>query len=88
MSVVPDDPSHKTKVTGDVQCKSPHYYHLKDLFPLVRTTFEGVPTWRPYNWTVMMKEYNPNALKGSQLTRYGDRWKFNDTLGMWAVVHN
>ncbi|KAJ3253805.1 hypothetical protein HK103_000329 [Boothiomyces macroporosus] len=41
-----------------LSCKTPRYYNYEQLFPLVRTTFEGIPTWRPNQYQkVLQREY-------------------------------
>lgn len=38
--------------------KTPYSYEFQDIFPLVRTTLEGIPTWRPFNTTkILEKEF-------------------------------
>ncbi|KAJ3268970.1 hypothetical protein HDV01_001958 [Terramyces sp. JEL0728] len=68
-----------SEVRGRIMCKSPHRYSYDTLFPLVRTTYEGVPTWRPNNVPTLLKaEYkNKNTYKN---------YKFNDTTGGWDQV--
>ncbi|TPX32530.1 hypothetical protein SmJEL517_g04362 [Synchytrium microbalum] len=41
-----------------IQCKSPHKYSLEQIFPLIRTEYEGIPVWRPNLWrSVLSQEY-------------------------------
>ena len=43
--------------------KVPQFYHYNSVFPLYRTTFEGVPTWRPNNHTeILESQYGRQAI--------------------------
>ncbi|KAJ3255447.1 hypothetical protein HK103_006264 [Boothiomyces macroporosus] len=68
-----------SNVRGRIMCKSPHIYSYDALFPLVRTTYEGVPTWRPNKVLQLLnKEYkNKNTYKN---------YRFNDQTGNWDKV--
>ena len=45
------------------QCKNFHKYRLEDIFPLRRTTFEGVPASVPFQYdSVLLEEYSTKAL--------------------------
>lgn len=67
-------------------CKSPHFYRFADIFPLVRTTFEGIATWRPNNITPLLtSEYSARALNQNvfkvSFDYLSQEYKFNkDTL--------
>ncbi|KAJ3186780.1 hypothetical protein HK101_009598, partial [Irineochytrium annulatum] len=37
-----------------LSCKSPHHYHRSDIFPLHKTTLEGVGMWRPHKVMVAL----------------------------------
>ncbi|KAJ3268603.1 hypothetical protein HDV01_002541 [Terramyces sp. JEL0728] len=65
-------------VNETIACKSPHRYQIQDIFPLVRTSFEGVPTWRPFNVSrVLQQEY-----KKWNVPKHGRYW-FSETSGEW-----
>ncbi|KAJ3162082.1 hypothetical protein HDU86_005780 [Geranomyces michiganensis] len=54
-----------------VMCKTPHRYRLDQIYPLVRTVFEGVQTWRPYAVTsVLRKEYRAGVLEKLKYNRH------------------
>ncbi|KAJ3268972.1 hypothetical protein HDV01_001960 [Terramyces sp. JEL0728] len=42
-------------------CKTPHFYRESDLFPLHRTTFGGIPTWRPNNYMQLLRQEYTNG---------------------------
>ncbi|KAJ3320471.1 hypothetical protein HDV06_005294 [Boothiomyces sp. JEL0866] len=43
-------------------CKTPRYYNFDYIFPLVRTTFEGIPTWRPNEYQgLLRREYRDSS---------------------------
>lgn len=41
---------------NQVGCKTPHYYHIGDLYPLRLTTYEGVPLYIPNNFRHILRE--------------------------------
>ena len=46
-----------------LNCKSPHYYNINDLFPLKKTTFENIITYIPNNYKkCLLQEYGPKVL--------------------------
>ena len=46
-----------------VHTKTPDFYRHKSIFPLVRTLFEGIPTWRPSNYSeILESKYGSSAL--------------------------
>ncbi|KAJ3256549.1 hypothetical protein HK103_005292 [Boothiomyces macroporosus] len=56
-----------------LSCKTPRYYNYEQLFPLVRTTFEGIPTWRPNQYQkVLQREYRdkPYYKKGGTIKQH------------------
>jgi hypothetical protein len=62
-----------------IHCKSPHFYQKKHIFPLVRVTFENVPTWRPFDYeTCLVMEYRPSCLKMERFNRHV--WTPDETL--------
>ena len=66
-----------------VQCKSVHRYSRGTLFPLVRTLFEGVPTWCPNDAVgIVAREY---IHFDSQ--KYRD-YEFNVTSSRWEISSN
>ncbi|KAJ3268973.1 hypothetical protein HDV01_001961 [Terramyces sp. JEL0728] len=66
-----------SKVGSVYTCKSPHYYRYDELFPLVRTVFEGTPTWRPNNYeTLLAYEYRSSSI-------YYKNYRFNNANGEW-----
>ncbi|KAJ3318300.1 hypothetical protein HDV06_000584 [Boothiomyces sp. JEL0866] len=68
-----------TQLGNYVTCKSPHYYKFDELFPLVRTVFEGVPTWRPNNYERLLSyEYRSTSI-------YYKQFRFNDANGEWEL---
>ena len=47
-----------------INCFSPHYYSLKDIYPLKKTTFEDTEVYVPNNVKkVLVVEYGKNVLK-------------------------
>lgn len=67
-------PDKNNKMLG---CKSPHWYHNKDIVPLQPTTFIGSLCYVPNNIeSVLVTEYGKNVL----LPRYKN-WKFEN--GEW-----
>eukprot|EP00842_Homolaphlyctis_polyrhiza_P005760 jgi/Hompol1/6185/HPOL_004864-RA len=62
-----------------VACKSPHRYIYEEIFPLVRTLFEGVETWRPNNAKrALGHEYTHGTtltvFKGHEFNLKTNRW--------------
>jgi hypothetical protein len=50
--------SHSQLFNPILHTKSPHSYEFDDIFPLVRTTLNGIPTWRPFNTSkILENEY-------------------------------
>ena len=46
-----------------LSCKSPHDYHYSYIFPLVRTEFEGVLSWRPFHVEKsLLDEYSTRSI--------------------------
>ncbi|KAJ3255445.1 hypothetical protein HK103_006262 [Boothiomyces macroporosus] len=43
-----------------VMCKTPHFYREQDIFPLFRTTHEGIPTWRPNRYKMLLSQEYEN----------------------------
>lgn len=49
------------------QCKNNHKYQTDDIYPLRRTTFEGVSAKVPFQYkTVLIDEYNDKALTSTR----------------------
>lgn len=49
------------------QCKNFHMYRLKDIYPLRRTTFEGVLANVPFQYdSMLMEEYSEKALTATR----------------------
>jgi len=69
-----------------LQCKSPHHYAHSDIFPLIQTTFEGVPAWRPHRtMEVLLKEYK-SVDRETFFTSgrvLGRPWVFNFEANEW-----
>ncbi|KAJ3294691.1 hypothetical protein HK104_003355 [Borealophlyctis nickersoniae] len=64
-----------------VQCKTPHLYRIESLTPLVRTVFEGVPTWRPNGvMSILAKEYSMDGTKRDVYKGY----KFDYRTSRWT----
>ena len=56
-----------------INCQSPHYYDLDDIYPLRKTLFEDIPVFVPNNvGKVLVQEYGNKVL----LPQYKD-WIFN-----------
>jgi hypothetical protein len=56
--------SHPSPVTseGEWTCRRGLVYTLSDIFPLVRTQWMGIPTWRPNNVRrMLLKRFSENA---------------------------
>ena len=54
---------HPDQKPGVWSCKNFHDYHVRDLFPMRESTFEGVPALVPYAYKQMLEEeYNSQAL--------------------------
>ena len=47
-----------------INCFSPHYYNIDDIYPLKKTTFENIEVYVPNNIEkVLVVEYGKNVLK-------------------------
>ena len=54
---------HPDQKPGVWSCKNFHNYHVRDLYPMRESMFEGVPAWVPYAYRQMLEEeYHPQAL--------------------------
>ncbi|KAJ3155877.1 hypothetical protein HDU89_005435 [Geranomyces variabilis] len=63
-----------------VMCKTPHRYRLDQIYPLVRTLYEGVQTWRPYAVPdLLRKEYGSGVLKKLTYNRH----RFSSAKNRW-----
>ncbi|KAI8588353.1 LicD family-domain-containing protein [Geranomyces variabilis] len=63
-----------------VMCKTPHRYRLDQIYPLVRTLYEGVQTWRPYAVPdLLRKEYGSGVLKKLTYNRH----RFDSAKNRW-----
>ncbi|KAJ3165900.1 hypothetical protein HDU88_003775 [Geranomyces variabilis] len=63
-----------------VMCKTPHRYRLDQIYPLVRTLYEGVQTWRPYAVPdLLRKEYGSGVLKKLTYNRH----RFDAAKNRW-----
>ncbi|KAL2913268.1 mannosyltransferase [Polyrhizophydium stewartii] len=71
-----------TKGRRGVRCKSPHEYVFEDLFPLVRTEFEGIPTWRPARPRAVLDSEYPIATAVSVFRGH----EFNMTDYKWHKI--
>jgi hypothetical protein len=50
--------SHSPISNPILHTKTPYSYEFDDIFPLVRTTLDGIPTWRPFNTSkILENEY-------------------------------
>eukprot|EP00842_Homolaphlyctis_polyrhiza_P003144 jgi/Hompol1/3830/HPOL_006766-RA len=49
------------KSAESISCKSPHHYEYEEIFPLVRTLFEGVETWRPMQVESLLTQEYPRG---------------------------
>ncbi len=58
---------------GIILCKNKHRYHLRDMFPLRQTTFEGVKAKVPYSYgPILTEEYSDAALVRTEFQEH--RW--------------
>ncbi|THC96149.1 hypothetical protein EYZ11_004370 [Aspergillus tanneri] len=80
--------SHLDPENPDVwQCKNNHKYHTKDIYPLRRTTFEGVSAKVPFQYkSVLTDEYQTQALTSTHFHNYTwhpnlEEWVPDTTLG-------
>ena len=65
--------------TNYVNCKSPHYYNVKHIFPLIKDKFEDCDVYLPNNIKECLnQEYGNDVFK----PRY-NRWKFNVQRNTW-----
>ena len=54
---------YKSKTNYIVNCKSPHFYNIKDLIPLKKTIFEDIVTYIPNNYRkCLVQEYGHKVL--------------------------
>lgn len=61
-------------------CKNFHYYHIQELEPLLKTTFEGEVAFVPAKFEqILQREYK----KGMTAQEYGN-WIFRPFLGLWV----
>ncbi|KAJ3177911.1 hypothetical protein HDU87_004193 [Geranomyces variabilis] len=64
-----------------VMCKTPHRYRLDQIYPLVRTLYEGVQTWRPHAVAdLLRKEYGPGVLNKMTYNRH----RFDLSKNRWV----
>ena len=62
---------------GLINCKSPHYYDIKDFLPLKKDIFEGLEVYVPNNIKkILTSEYGQRVLKPTY-----QKWKFRN--GIW-----
>eukprot|EP00842_Homolaphlyctis_polyrhiza_P001243 jgi/Hompol1/2119/HPOL_002835-RA len=68
------------QINCTLKCKSPHSYPIEQIFPLTRTLFEGVETWRPRSpQPILEKEYQ----QSTAITLYRG-YEFNPIILKWV----
>ena len=67
---------------SEINCFSPHYYPITDIYPLKKTTFENINVYVPNNVeNILIKEYGNNVLKP-----YYKNYIYKD--GRWYMPEN
>ncbi|KAJ3304056.1 hypothetical protein HDV03_003170 [Kappamyces sp. JEL0829] len=68
-----------------IQCKSPHTYKYDDIFPLVRSTIDGIPVWRPNNVAGVLKgEYGAASMTNTLFEGH----RFDPILQRWLPLND
>lgn len=62
-----------------VNCKNKHFYYRSNIFPLTKSSFEGVKANVPINFKLILKNEYPNGL----LHKHYLNWSFRPYLGIW-----
>ena len=66
----------KLYIRNQINCQSPHFYELDDIYPLKKTLFEDISVFVPNNVPkVLIQEYGHKVL----LPQYKD-WIFNGKI--------
>ena len=64
---------HPDTQPGILSCKNWHRYRINELYPLRKSTYEGVPAYIPYEYLrILEEEYNKKALTQTQF--HGHHW--------------
>jgi hypothetical protein len=67
-----------TTTNGIYSCKSPHHYTHSQLFPLHKTTMEGIPMWIPHQvHEILEKEYGAKGVSNPVYVWNRLQWRFH-----------
>jgi hypothetical protein len=63
------------------------------VFPLIRTKFEGIPIWRPFNYSIILQEEFghralDNGLHHVRNLAYSKEFKFNFETEEWNIMRS